>query len=69
MRIESNLVPIAKPEERPRNTVLRGISLSIKRREFVTLLSPSGCGKTTTLRIISGTGSRIPAMYSLTASA
>lgn len=34
--------------------VLRGISLSIKRREFVTLLGPSGCGKTTTLRIIGG---------------
>ena len=34
--------------------VLRGVSLSIKRREFVTLLGPSGCGKTTTLRIIGG---------------
>lgn len=34
--------------------MLRGISLSIKRREFVTLLGPSGCGKTTTLRIIGG---------------
>ena len=34
--------------------VLRGISLSIKRREFVTLLGPSGCGKTTTLRMIAG---------------
>ena len=34
--------------------VLRVISLSIKRREFVTLLGPSGCGKTTTLRIIGG---------------
>ena len=34
--------------------MLRGISLSIKRREFVTLLGPSGCDKTTTLRIIGG---------------
>lgn len=34
--------------------VLRGISLSIKRREFVTLLGPSGCGKTTLLRCIGG---------------
>ena len=34
--------------------VLRGISLDIKSREFVTLLVPSGCFKTTTLRIIGG---------------
>ena len=34
--------------------MLRGISLSIKRREFVTLLGPSGCGNTPTLRIIGG---------------
>lgn len=34
--------------------VLRGISLSVKRGEFITLLGASGCGKTTTLRIIAG---------------
>ena len=34
--------------------MLRGISLDIKSREFVTLLGPSGCCKTTTLRIIGG---------------
>ena len=34
--------------------VLRGISISIKKGEFITLLGPSGCGKTTTLRIIAG---------------
>ena len=34
--------------------MLRGISLDIKSREFVTLLGPSGCGKPTTLRIIGG---------------
>ena len=34
--------------------MLRGISLSIKRREFVTLLGPSGCGKPPPLRIIGG---------------
>ena len=34
--------------------VLSGISLDVRRGEFVTLLGASGCGKTTTLRIISG---------------
>jgi len=34
--------------------VLRGLSFEVDRAEFVTLLGASGCGKTTTLRIISG---------------
>lgn len=34
--------------------VLRGINLSVKQGEFITLLGSSGCGKTTTLRIIAG---------------
>lgn len=34
--------------------VLKGISLDILEGEFVTFLGSSGCGKTTTLRIISG---------------
>lgn len=35
-------------------SVLQGISLSIAGGEFITLLGSSGCGKTTTLRIIAG---------------
>lgn len=34
--------------------VLKGISLFIGKGEFITLLGSSGCGKTTTLRIIAG---------------
>lgn len=34
--------------------VLKGIDLGIHRAEFITLLGSSGCGKTTTLRIIAG---------------
>ena len=35
-------------------SVLNGIDLQVKPGEFITLLGSSGCGKTTTLRIISG---------------
>ena len=34
--------------------VLRGIDIEIAKGEFITLLGSSGCGKTTTLRIIAG---------------
>ena len=34
--------------------VLSDVSLNVHRGEFVTLLGASGCGKTTTLRIVSG---------------
>jgi iron(III) transport system ATP-binding protein len=36
------------------NTVLDGVSLTVRDKEFVTLLGPSGCGKTTTLMCIAG---------------
>ncbi len=38
----------------PGEYVLQGINLKIEQGEFVTLLGASGCGKTTTLRIIAG---------------
>lgn len=34
--------------------VLNGIDLEVRQGEFITLLGSSGCGKTTTLRIIAG---------------
>lgn len=34
--------------------ILQGVSLSIRKGEFFTLLGPSGCGKTTLLRCIAG---------------
>lgn len=34
--------------------VLKGMNLDVYRAEFITLLGASGCGKTTTLRIIAG---------------
>jgi putative spermidine/putrescine transport system ATP-binding protein len=39
---------------RSRTQALRGLSLAIAPRECVTLLGSSGCGKTTTLRMIAG---------------
>lgn len=36
------------------NTVLDKLNLSINKKEFITLLGSSGCGKTTTLRCIAG---------------
>ena len=38
----------------PGEAVLQRINLTIRQGEFVTLLGASGCGKTTTLRIIAG---------------
>ncbi len=36
------------------NTVVKGLSLSVEKGEFVSFLGGSGCGKTTTLRMIAG---------------
>jgi NitT/TauT family transport system ATP-binding protein len=35
-------------------TILNGINLKIKKGEFVTVVGPTGCGKSTTLRLILG---------------
>jgi NitT/TauT family transport system ATP-binding protein len=35
---------------------LKGMSLDVRRGEFLSLLGPSGCGKSTALRIIAGLG-------------
>ena len=37
-----------------REPAVDGLSLSVRRGEFVSLLGPSGCGKTTTLQMIAG---------------
>ena len=37
-----------------RNTVVRELSLSVEKGEFLSFLGGSGCGKTTTLRMIAG---------------
>jgi len=36
------------------HAVVDGVSLGIRKGEFVSILGPSGCGKTTTLRMIAG---------------
>jgi ABC-type Fe3+/spermidine/putrescine transport system ATPase subunit len=37
-----------------RHRAVDGVSLAVRRGEFLTLLGPSGCGKTTILRMIAG---------------
>ena len=53
--MEKNILELKKIAKHFGDTeVLNGISISIRKGEFITLLGPSGCGKTTTLRIIAG---------------
>ncbi|MEP9354480.1 ATP-binding cassette domain-containing protein [Xanthobacter sp. KR7-65] len=47
----------AKTYVRPDGTAMpavAGLTLALRRGEFVCLIGPSGCGKTTTLRILAG---------------
>ncbi|MGH3586447.1 MAG: ABC transporter ATP-binding protein, partial [Pseudonocardia sp.] len=41
-------------QDRDRVPALRGVSLSVAEGEFYVLLGASGCGKTTTLRVVAG---------------
>lgn len=49
----SNITKSFGPDE-ARVTVLNGVSLTIKKGEFVSLIGPSGCGKSTLLKVVAG---------------
>jgi NitT/TauT family transport system ATP-binding protein len=42
------------PAREGRSKALSGVSLDVRRGQFVTLIGPSGCGKSTLLRIVAG---------------
>ncbi|HVJ94224.1 MAG TPA: ABC transporter ATP-binding protein [Labilithrix sp.] len=45
---------VKSPSGDERGAALQGISLGVKKGEFVVVVGPSGCGKSTTLRIVAG---------------
>ena len=49
-----NVRKIYKSDKGSDVTALDGVSLSIKKNEFICVVGPSGCGKTTLLKIIAG---------------
>ncbi|MBN9333116.1 ABC transporter ATP-binding protein [Devosia sp.] len=49
----SNITKSFGPDE-ARVTVLNGVSLTIRKGEFVSLIGPSGCGKSTLLKVVAG---------------
>ncbi len=55
MQMKDTILELKEIEKSFEGTkVLNGLDLEIQRGEFITLLGASGCGKTTTLRIIAG---------------
>ncbi|WP_051960572.1 ABC transporter ATP-binding protein [Devosia riboflavina] len=49
----ANITKSFGPDE-ARVTVLNGVSLTIRKGEFVSLIGPSGCGKSTLLKVVAG---------------
>lgn len=52
--IEANDVGKTYAAARAPVTALSGVSLSVREREFVSIVGPSGCGKSTLLQILAG---------------
>jgi spermidine/putrescine transport system ATP-binding protein len=49
-----SLMNVVKDYGGPGNLAVNGMSMDIRKGEFLTILGPSGCGKTTTLRMVAG---------------